>query len=194
MIMFYWLSWIFYRTFFMFYFPMRVEGRVNLPKGPFVFASNHISFLDPTTICMAAERRMNFLARDSLFRNPLFGGYIRMLGAMPITRNSADITAIKTILRGLKKYPVVIFPEGTRIKEQRTKDVEAGIGLIAVKSGVPVVPVFLEGTDKAFGPHDKFMKPGFLTVKFGEPRTYTKADGDYQTIAQKIHTQIYQLA
>ena len=173
---------------------MRVEGRENLPKGPFIFASNHVSFLDPTTICMAAEKRMNFLARDSLFRHPLFGWYIKMLGALPVTRNSADISAIKTVLKGLKKYPIVIFPEGSRIKEQRAKTVEAGIGLLAVKSGVPIVPVYLEGTDEAYGVGHKFMKPGILGVKFGKPKTYTKGDGDYEAIANQVHREIYALA
>lgn len=178
----------------MFYFLLKVEGRENLPKGPFVFASNHVSYLDPTTICMAAEKRMCFLARDSLFRNPIFGFYLKQLGAMPITRSSADIGAIKMILNVLKRYPVVVFPEGTRIKEKRSKSVEAGVGLIAVKSGVPIVPVYLEGTDRSFGPKDKFLKPAVLTVKFGKPVVYTKKDGNYQDIANKIHADIYALS
>ncbi|MFT5386979.1 MAG: 1-acyl-sn-glycerol-3-phosphate acyltransferase [Candidatus Omnitrophota bacterium] len=190
---FYWVCWVLFRCGYFCWLPMTVSGRENLPKGPFIFACNHLSYLDPTTVALAAIKRTSFVARDTLFRNPIFKAIISTGGAIPITRNSADIGAIKTIIKSLKQYPIVIFPEGTRHKQKRIKDIEAGIGLIAVKSKVPVVPVYLEGTDVAFGSGAKCIKPARLTIRFGKPVTYTKADGNFKEIANKIYTTIYEL-
>ena len=75
---------IWYGSHFFFYYRISFEGRENVPKGTAViFASNHRSYLDPVLVAMAAPHPFNFIAKEPLFRNPVFGGFIRLMGAFP---------------------------------------------------------------------------------------------------------------
>lgn len=95
--------------FFFSLYGLHVEGRENIPdKGAVIAAANHKSYFDPPLVGIAMEkRRISFMAKSELFRNPLFGRLIRYLGAFPVKRNSADMTAIRKSLAELKKGQVL---------------------------------------------------------------------------------------
>lgn len=95
--------------FFFSLYGLHVEGRENIPdKGAVIAAANHKSYFDPPLVGIAMEkRRISFMAKSELFRNPLFGRLIRYLGAFPVKRNSADMTAIRRSLAELKKGQVL---------------------------------------------------------------------------------------
>ncbi|MBU4333041.1 MAG: 1-acyl-sn-glycerol-3-phosphate acyltransferase, partial [Candidatus Omnitrophica bacterium] len=179
-----------------FFFPLKVYGQKNIPsKGAFIFASNHRSHLDPILIPICCTRRISFLAKDSLFKNKFFGWYLKQLEAFPIKRESSDIGAIKEIMRRLKRnLPILMFPEGTRVREGEESEVQAGIGLIAVKSGLPVIPIYVSGTDKVFPPGSRTVKRLPALVRFGEPLNFSKSDLPYLKIAQKIMDTVEDLA
>lgn len=81
---FYRIAYYLVRIAFFFYYRISFEGRENVPKGTAViFASNHRSYLDPVLVAMAAPHPFNFIAKEPLFRNPVFGGFIRLMGAFP---------------------------------------------------------------------------------------------------------------
>lgn len=194
--MIYWLTWIIVSIARIFFFPLKVYGQKNIPsKGAFIFASNHRSHLDPVLIPLCCTRRISFLAKDSLFKNKLLGWYLKQLEAFPIKRATSDVGAIKEIIRRLKRnLPVLMFPEGTRVREGEKSEVHAGIGFIAVKSGLPVVPVYVRGTDKVFPPGSKKFKRYPVSVRFGEPLSFIKSDLPYQNISREIMDKIEDLA
>ncbi len=152
-------------------FRLEVKGRENVPRsGGFILASNHVSYLDPVVLAVACPRKLNFMARHDLFIKPIFGSFIHSVGAFPLKRNSADIASIKEALRRLRQGKgLLLFPEGTRSSGKLKKDAQAGVGFLAVKSKVPVVPVFVKGTERALGKHAKLIRPTKISVYFGKP-------------------------
>ncbi|MFC1514629.1 lysophospholipid acyltransferase family protein [Candidatus Omnitrophota bacterium] len=166
------------------YCRMEIRGRHHIPKNrPFILASNHLSNLDPAVLAAACPRRLNFLAKEELFRNPFFARLIYSLGAFPLKRSKVDISALKTALKRLKKEVVLLFPEGTR--DPKAKKPQAGVGFLVNKSGLAVVPARLYDTDKVLGPGEKFLKPHKIKVVFGKPLRFDKKKKPLE-VAQEI--------
>ena len=108
------LSYAYYRLFHGF----AAEGLENIPKdGPFLLASNHLSFLDPPALGCLMPRNLHYFARDSLFKGPL-GMLIRALNSIPVNRSQLDLATLRTVLKVLKDgHPLLVFPEGTRSED-----------------------------------------------------------------------------
>ncbi len=151
------------------YLPTTVKGEKNIPKkGGFILACNHVSYLDPVIFGISCPRPLNFMARESLFDNRVFGWLLARVNVFPIKRYSADIGAIKEALRRLKiGSGILLFPEGTRSSDGRIGEGLEGVGFLARKSNAPVIPAFIKGTQKAMPKGAKFVKPARLTVVFG---------------------------
>lgn len=125
---------------------LEVEGWENLPTGACLFAANHESMLDPPLVGSCLPREIAFIARKSLFDNAVFGAVIRACHAIPLDRGEADIGAIRAALGALAEgRGLLIFPEGTRSQDGTIGEAKAGAGLLACRSGVPVVPVRIRG-------------------------------------------------
>lgn len=149
---------------------LSVEGVENIPeKGGLILASNHASYLDPLALGAACPRKISYMAKEELFRIPLFGWMIRSVGAFPVKRHAADISALKEALRRLKNGEVIaLFPEGARRNQEDTAgEPEAGVGFLAQKSGVPVIPALIKGTEKALPKGARFIRPTPVRVRFG---------------------------
>ncbi len=150
-------------------FRLKASGRDNLPAGGCVVACNHISLLDPPVIgcSLPIARRVHFMAKDELFKIPVFGWFITRMGAFPVRRGMSDRSAIREAIRLLKSGETVgMFPEGTRSKTGQLGIPQPGMAMLAVKAGVPVVPAAIIGTNKLF--RDGCLFPP-ITVKFGRP-------------------------
>lgn len=173
-----------------FFYPITVYGRENIPKkGGCIFASNHESNLDPMILPVASPRQMRFMAKESLFKG-ILGVIIRLGGGFPVRRGSADRKALSQFIEELKKgYPVLIFPQGTRGGTR----IQPGVGFIAVNSGAPVVPIYIEGSDKALPPGARFPKRSPVRVYFGKPFVVAK-DSAYPEAADQIMQSIRSLA
>jgi len=180
------LSWL--------YFPYTALGARNIPRqGAFILASNHISNLDPVVLGICSVRRLNFMAKIELFKGAL-GFFLKKLGAFPVKRGESDFGAMREALRRLKEDKVVlIFVEGTRRIGNAPSKAQAGVGFLALRSGVPIVPVYVQGTDKVMAPGTKFFKRGPVTAAFGEP-FYVKDAPTYEEASQRILDKIYALA
>ncbi len=176
-----------------FYFPRNIHGHEHIPAhGGFILASNHISNLDPVVLGISSKRRINFMAKDTLFKG-ILGWVLPKLGAFPIKRGAADISAFKETYGRLNNgKPVLIFVEGTRRAENAVPKAQPGIGLVAVRSKVPVIPVFIDGTQNVMPQGSKAMVRGTVTVRFG-PAIQFDPKMDYQGIAQVILDGIYSL-
>lgn len=132
-------------------FGLTVSGRAGVPRrGGLIIACNHISELDPPVLGCTIPRPVAFMAKVELFRHRFGEFFLGKLNAFPVNRSAIDTRALRTAVDMLKRgEAVVIFPEGTRSHDGRLLPVKAGIGLVAVSSGVPVLPAFIWGTDKA---------------------------------------------
>lgn len=148
-------------------FRPKIEGLENFPMdGKIILYSNHISALDPVLIGCVIPRQIFFMAKMELFRNPILAAIIRGLGAFPVKRGTADLSAIKHSQKVLKEGKVFgIFPEGTRSKTGTLQAFSHGIASIAHKSKANIIPVAIIGNYKPFKP---------ITVRIGKPINFSE--------------------
>ncbi len=185
---------------FKIFFGYRIIGRENVPKtGPVILASNHASFLDPPLVGSALWRRVNFVARDTLFDRPWKRFILDRWKAFPINRERLDKATLADMMSRLKKgEPVCLFPEGTRSIDENLLPGKAGIGMIVSIARVPVVPVYIKGSFRTMGKEHKAFRPTGISVTFGKPMDFqamTKIKGHerYQWIADAIMEEIKKL-
>ena len=176
-------------------FKMKVRGKENIPKrGGFILASNHLSFLDPLAVGAACPRPLNFMARDNLFRVPALGKFLSAVDAFPVKRDSADKSALKEAMRRVRHGGgLALFPEGTRQEGRESAKPQAGIGFLAAKLNVPVIPAFISGTDKALSKNSKFIQKAQISVSFGK-QIHIEGRMPYEDIAMRIMDDIRHLA
>lgn len=152
-----------------------VVGEENVPRaGPVLLVSNHISFLDPPAIGDASPRRVVFMAKAELFRHPLLAFLLRGVDCFPVRRGESDVAAFRTTLARLKEGRVVcIFPEGTRSPDGTLQPPEPGAGVFATRTGAPVVPVYVFGSDRMLDRRGRLHRAR-VVVAFGPPFTLEK--------------------
>lgn len=136
------------RIYFRIMYNVKIEGAENLPDGEgAIIAPNHISNLDPLLVVAFGRKPMKIMAKAELFKFKLSDAFFRAVGAFPVSRGDADITAVKTCLRFLKKEELVlIFPHGTRIKPGEDVAIKEGVVLMALKARKNIVPCYISGT------------------------------------------------
>ncbi len=180
-------------------FRIQVIGRENIPPSPpYIVASNHRSHLDPPVLNYAFPEPLVFLAKEELFKPPL-GWVISHMRAIPIKRGKGDVDTLKTSLELLDKgCGLCIFPEGTRASPGKFLRPKAGVGLLAIRSGVPVVPVLIEGTDRVFPRGARFPKPGYpIRVYVGKAEVFSSYEdkpSGYRKVSLQIMERIKSLA
>ena len=147
----------------------------NMPEtGGFILAGNHVSYLDPAILWAGVPRETHFVAKQELFEMPVVGWGLPRVWALPINRGTADRVAIQRatdlLLQG---EPVGIFPEGTRqvpgAATEQPSEGHAGVAFIALRAGVPVVPVGIAGTERALPKGARLPRFPRVTVRYGEP-------------------------
>lgn len=147
-------------------------GLENLPSsGGFMIASNHASHLDPPVVGSLISQQVCFFARKTLWKPGFATWWLNAVGTIPVDRDGGtDVTAIKRVLGALKNNKVIIlFPEGTRSPDGNLQAAKPGVGLLACRTGVPVVPARVFGSFKAFGKDGKFRPGTPVSVVFGKP-------------------------
>jgi 1-acyl-sn-glycerol-3-phosphate acyltransferase len=181
------------------WFRGEVVGTENFPTdGPFLIASNHASHFDPPIVGSYVPRQMRFFARKSLWNNKIMAWWLNQVETIPVERDSGDVGAIKRVLQALKENrAVVLFPEGTRSPDGNLQSPKAGVGLMACKTGVPVVPCRVYGSFEAFGKGRKIPRFGTpIDVVFGPPIAASEYDDPsagkarYELAAQRIMERI----
>lgn len=155
------------RVLFAIFLNVRVLGRKNLPnKGPFIVASNHLSWTDVPLIPAYLPYKVVSMAKEEAFHGSV-GWIVRFMGAFPVKRGEGDRQSIRAAGEQLKQGKVLLmFPEGTRSKTRSMARGHAGLGMIALRSGVPVVPVAIWGSEHVL----KKFRPR-VTITFGQPMT-----------------------
>ncbi|TVP77035.1 MAG: 1-acyl-sn-glycerol-3-phosphate acyltransferase [Puniceicoccaceae bacterium] len=154
------------------------SGKHHIPAtGPVIFAANHVSFYDPPAIGACVPRRINYFARDTLFRG-LFGKALLEIGTIPVARENSEVKSLKAIFKTLKAGgAVAIYPEGTRSPDGQLTEPKAGAGMIACKSQATVIPTRLFGTYEIFGRSHKIPTIGGpIHIAYGAPMTASEID------------------
>ena len=159
----------------------QVTGVENVPPmGPLVIVSNHLSNLDPSMLSVSVPRRLRFLAKDNLFRSggPVLRWFLRNYGAFPIDRAGADARAFRWVLNQLQHdAAVAIFPEGTRSRTASLNEAKAGVVSLVLRSGAPVLPVGIAGTERLQGLHRLFNPTGSIRINIGQPFSLPSIEG-----------------
>lgn len=172
-----------------------VYGAHNVPSaGPFILACNHASFYDPPAFGANLPRELHYFARKTLFKGPL-KKIITDLNSIPVDRDGdSDVAAFKRVFSALKTDGgLLLFPEGTRTRNGQLQAAKKGVGLIACRAQVPVVPARIFGSYDVWGKHKKIpdFRPS-ITLVVGHPLSVAnfdpgKQDPDrYQTAANTI--------
>lgn len=150
------------------FYRVRVIGSLP-PDGAMVIAPVHRSYLDIPLLGLITKREIRFMAKRELFTTPGLSHFFRALGAYEVNRGEPDLAAIKKSLSILKQdWPLCIFPEGTRLSGTDVGSLETGVVYLANRTGVPVVPVGIAGSEKALGKHGKFIRFSRITIVIGE--------------------------
>lgn len=188
--MLYFIGWAMFLLFFKIYLKFKVVGRRNIPpKGAFIFASNHVSYLDPILLGTSLHRGLYYMARENLFKKRCFGWVMRNLHSFPVRRNEGDFGAVKKAISILKDgKPLVMFPEGTRSKDRNLRPAMPGIGLIALKTKAPVIPVYIEGSFDALPRRVSTLKRHPVRVYIGEPINFY--EGNFDRIDKETYQKI----
>ncbi|MFQ6133520.1 MAG: lysophospholipid acyltransferase family protein [Armatimonadota bacterium] len=192
--MLYAFGWYLFRALLWFFGRFRVEGEENVPaEGGVILACNHVSYLDPPAVGAAIHRPTWYMAKQELFEVPLFGWVISRTRAFPVRRGAPDRRALRRATELLAAGEVVtMFPEGGRRDGDRLEDPELGLAFIAARSGAPVVPVALMGTEQVLPRGAKFPHFGRVVVRFGEPLSFSQYGGrraskqELQEISQEV--------
>lgn len=188
------VGWIATRWMARGYFGCREAGAENIPgEGPFILAANHASFFDPPLVGSVCGRPISYLARESLFANPAFGWVLRAVGSVPVDRDGTSGKGLKTILeRLLSGDGIILFPEGTRTRDGNLQPGRAGVGLVVLKSGAPVVPVRVFGTFEAFGRQHRFPRPRPVAVRVGRVLRFDALRAEAQEAPRPRVKELYQ--
>ena len=154
-------------------YQMRYTGRENIPReGPVLVVSNHQSYLDPPLVGAGCPRRMNYVARKTLFGNLAFRWLIHSLDAIPLDTKGSSLGGIKETLRRLKRGEMVlIFPEGGRCWDGEVGPFQPGFTTLAVRGRAAILPVAIEGAFQAWPRTRKWPRPGTIHVHYGAPIT-----------------------
>lgn len=169
-----------------------VQGRERIPQGNAVFCCNHSSNWDPLLIMVTAGygHQLFALAKAEISRWPVVGWILKTAGMIFVDRGKADIGAIKSALKYLKGgRQVLIFPEGTRVSEEESAAAKGGVSMLAVRTGSPIVPIYLDSQKKLFHrTHIVFGEP-YMPQIAGKKGTAE----EYQKIADEALRRIYAL-
>ena len=169
-----------------------VDGVENIPaEGGFIVCCNHVAARDPFFLVIPIKNRfLHFMGKAELFRFKPLGAILRALGGFPVDRGHSDLSAMRTALALLKDgHGLGIFPQGTRSRDNTRTPMLDGVGMIALRAGVPVIPAFIGG------PYRLFRR---TQVSFGKPVDFSslprRFDSDtLRAVTQRIEDSVWAL-
>ncbi len=177
---------------------MQIEGRSNFPTGePFIMAPTHRSIIDTPVSSAVYTRRMRFMGADKWWSSKPFGKLLTALGGFPVSRGTADREALKRCIAVLEgSEPLVMFPEGERKSGAVVQPLFEGAAYVAMKTGVPIVPVAIGGSERVMPKGAKFVYPRKLYVIVGEPMRVSVVDDSegskgQRTAAKQLTTELH---
>lgn len=152
------------------YLRLEVTGREHVPDGPFVLAPVHRSNIDFLIAAGITTRRMRYMGKHTVWKYELLGRFFTALGAFPVHRGSADREALRRCEAALSGgEPLVMFPEGTRQSGPVVENLFDGPAFVAARTGVPILPVGIGGSEAAMPRGSKGIRPVKVAMVIGAP-------------------------
>ncbi len=178
------------RPFVGLWYPLKVYGRENIPEGGALVCANHSSAIDPVLIAFALTKKYPIcpMAKESLMTIPVIGKILKLVGAFGVKRGASDIHAVKFALTQLKagEY-VALFPEGTRIRSREEGEPKTGAAMLALRTGVPVLPIYIPMKKRVFRLNRVYIGEPFQMTPEGARATAQ----DYQRWTDILMDRIY---
>ncbi len=199
---FYRVAWLLVVPPFRLYTRLTVNGREHLPKhGAYVLAPTHRSYLDTPFAGCVRWKRMRYMGKHTMWKNRVWGWIFSALGAFPVQRGSADREALRRSVEVLQMgEPLVLFPEGERKSGPVVQPLFEGAVYIAIKAGVPIVPVGIGGSERVMPKGAKFLYPRKVHVEIGPPiPPPVVAEGarvprtTYHEYSERLHAELQRL-
>lgn len=190
---FYQLVWLVVKPIYAILFPCRVHGLENLPReGGFVLCVNHMSGHDPLIVAtkLPRKRAMTFMGKKEIFQAPVLGWLMRWAGGIPVDRGNADISAVRSSVAALKEGKgLLIFPQGTRSRDNSRTPMLNGASMIALRGGVPVHPAYIDGPYKPFRRVDLYFGKAIDMSAYGK-----RCDGEtLSAVTKQIEDSVWGL-
>jgi 1-acyl-sn-glycerol-3-phosphate acyltransferase len=170
---------------------VRVEGLERIPPGVCLFVANHTSAADAPAVVGAIPRRISIILKESLFQWPIVGQSFRSAHFIPVNRKSHEsaIASVEKATKALRSgQSFLIYPEGTRSPDGRLQNFKKGAVVMAINSGVPIVPMACSGAHRVMEKRSLAMHPGEILVEFLAPidaSKFTMEERD--TLNEKVH-------
>jgi 1-acyl-sn-glycerol-3-phosphate acyltransferase len=170
LLLYYLFKWLVVSPMLHLYFRGRIIGAEQMPyAGRLIVVSNHASDFDPVLLSEVVRRPVAYMAKEELFTVPVLSQAIRLYGAYPVKRGSADRSAIRAAIAALEQgWAAGIFLTGTRTADGRITDPKLGAAMIAAKTQSALLPVSLWGTDQILPKGSRLPRPVPLTIRIGE--------------------------
>ena len=178
--------------FVMLFYPMKFIGKENIPEGGALVCANHSSAVDPFFLAFALgrNRQIRAMAKVSLLNIFFIGKKLKLVGTFGVRRGASDIHAVKYALEELKKGEyVVLFPEGTRVKSREEGEPKTGAAMLAARTGVNVLPVYIPMHKKPFRINRIYIGKPYKMAPEGKRAT----SKDYETFTADLMDRIYDL-
>ena len=152
------------------YWRETIDGRERVPDGPFVLAPVHRSNIDTPLVAVVTRRRIRYMGKETVWKYRLPGQILSALGGFPVRRGSADREALRRCVEVLKGgEPLVLFPEGTRQSGPEVRPLFEGAAYLSVRTGVPIVPVGIGGSERAMPKGARMLRPVKVHLVVGQP-------------------------
>ena len=191
----YWVCYHLIKLLARIFLRLRVVHRERMINhGPVILAANHQSYFDPPLAGSVSDRAIYFLARRTLLNGAILGWLLPKLNVVPVdSEGGKDRTALKALIRILRAGEgTLVFPEGQRTVDGNLQPAQPGLGLVIARTLAPVVPMRIFGAYEAWPIHEKFPRPGRITIVVGEPIYFTQQDVEaggkelYQRLSQRV--------
>jgi 1-acyl-sn-glycerol-3-phosphate acyltransferase len=175
---------------------VKVVGVEKLdPHGSYVVCPNHVSYFDTPVLLSSVPVNFRFLAKQELFSIPFIGGHLRRAGniSVPLEDPRAALRVLTAAGKAMKErgLSMLVFPEGGRSEDGSLQPFKDGAAYLAVKGGVPIVPIAIIGVRDILPMHSHHVRPGKVTLRVGDPiYTEGKVSGDRAELTQQIFDSI----
>jgi 1-acyl-sn-glycerol-3-phosphate acyltransferase len=168
-----------------------VEGKAKIPDRVCLFVANHTSSADAPAVVGAIPRRIAVLLKESLFKWPIVGQAFKLAHFIPVNRKDREsaISSVEKAAEAMRAgQSFLIYPEGTRSPDGRLQEFKKGAVVLAIKAGVPVVPVLCSGAQRVMAKHSMVIHPGEILVEFLDPIDASKYSWEERdTLNQRVH-------
>lgn len=158
---------------------LEITGLEHVPDGPFVLSAVHRSNVDSLVVAAVTKRRLRYMGKHTMWKYDLPGRFFTAMGGFGVNRETADREALRTCIAVLEGgEPLVMFPEGTRRSGPAVEDLYEGPAFVSSRTGAPILPVGIGGSEWAMPKGAKYLKPVKITMVIGAPiPAPTGADG-----------------